>query len=46
MPAKTKFRLKGAIRDSYLELVNAFPLASIKSEEQLREAQTWVLQIN
>jgi HTH-type transcriptional regulator/antitoxin HigA len=39
MPVKTKFRLKGAGRHSYLELVIAFPLASIKSEEQLQEAQ-------
>jgi HTH-type transcriptional regulator / antitoxin HigA len=39
MTVKTKFRLKGAGRDSYLELVMAFPLASIKSEEHIREAQ-------
>jgi HTH-type transcriptional regulator/antitoxin HigA len=39
MTVKTKFRLKGAGRDSYLGLVTAFPLASIKSEEQLQEAQ-------
>jgi HTH-type transcriptional regulator/antitoxin HigA len=39
MMVKTKFRLKGAGRDSYLELVMAFPLASIKSDEQLQEAQ-------
>src|SRR5713101_3033564 len=39
MTVKTKFSLKGAGRDSYLELVMAFPLASIKSEEQLQEAQ-------
>src|SRR5438552_15606320 len=39
MPVKTKFSLKGAGRDSYLELVTAFPLASTKSDEQLREAQ-------
>jgi HTH-type transcriptional regulator/antitoxin HigA len=39
MTVKTKFSLKGAIRDSYLELVTAFPLASIKSDEQLQEAQ-------
>jgi HTH-type transcriptional regulator/antitoxin HigA len=38
MVVKTKFRLTGAGRDSYLELVIAFPLASIKSDEQLREA--------
>ena len=39
MAPKTKFGLKGAGRDSYLELVMAFPLASIKCEEQLQEAQ-------
>jgi len=39
MAAKTKFRLKGKSRDSYLELVLAFPLASIKSEEHLAAAQ-------
>jgi HTH-type transcriptional regulator/antitoxin HigA len=39
MTAKTRFSLKGPGRDSYLELVTAFPLASIKSDEQLQEAQ-------
>src|SRR5438132_14339606 len=39
MTAKTKLSLKGVGRDSYLELVMAFPLASIKSDEQLQEAQ-------
>ena len=39
MATKTKYGLKGKGRDSYLELVLAFPLASIKSEEQLEEAQ-------
>jgi HTH-type transcriptional regulator / antitoxin HigA len=39
MTADTKFRLKGAGRDSYLKLVTAFPLASIKSDEHLQEAQ-------
>ena len=39
MAAKSKFSLKGAGRDSYLELVMAFPLASIKSHDQLHEAQ-------
>ncbi len=39
MAASTKFRLQGKNRDSYLELVMAFPLASIKSEEHLRAAQ-------
>ena|ERR1017187_7204317 len=33
-----KFSLKGAGRESYLKLVTAFPLASIKSDEQLQEA--------
>jgi HTH-type transcriptional regulator / antitoxin HigA len=39
MPTNTRFRLKGKDQDSYLELVQAFPLASIKSEEHLHEAQ-------
>ncbi len=39
MTVKSKFRLKGAGRDAYLKLVMAFPLASIRSDEQLREAQ-------
>jgi HTH-type transcriptional regulator / antitoxin HigA len=39
MPAKSKFSLNGPGRDSYLELVNAFPLASIKTHDQLHEAQ-------
>jgi HTH-type transcriptional regulator/antitoxin HigA len=39
MTVNTKFSLKGTGRDSYLELVMAFPLASIKSDEQLQEAQ-------
>ena len=34
-----KFSLKRECRDSYLELVRTFPLASIKSEEHLEEAQ-------
>jgi HTH-type transcriptional regulator / antitoxin HigA len=38
MAVKTKFSLMGAGRDSYLKLVTAFPLASIKSDEQLQEA--------
>ena len=38
MTVKTTFSLKGAGRDSYLKLVTAFPLASIKSDEQLQEA--------
>jgi len=39
MTVKTKFGLKGKSRDSYLERVMAFPLASIKSDEHLKEAQ-------
>jgi HTH-type transcriptional regulator / antitoxin HigA len=39
MATKTQFRLKGKIEDSYLELVRAFPLTSIKSDEQLEAAQ-------
>lgn len=39
MPTRTKFSLKGKDRDSYLELVIAFPLASIQSEAHLAEAQ-------
>jgi len=39
MSAKTKFGLTKRARDSYLELVLAFPLATIKSDEHLEEAQ-------
>ncbi len=39
MATKTQFRLKGKSRNSYLELVLVFPLASIKSDEHLAEAQ-------
>src|ERR1700676_3303725 len=39
MPTETRFGLKGKGRDSYLDLVLAFPLASIKSDEHLEEAQ-------
>lgn len=39
MATKTFSRFKGKNRDSYLELVLAFPLCSIRSEEQLEEAQ-------
>lgn len=37
--SRTQFRLKGKSRDSYMELVLDFPLASIKSIEHLAEAQ-------
>ena len=39
MATRTKYTLKGKSRDSYLELVLAFPLASIKSDKHLTEAQ-------
>ncbi len=39
MVSKATFSLKGKDRDSYLELVMAFPLASIKSEDHLHAAQ-------
>ena len=39
MATRTKYTLKGKARDSYLELVLVFPLASIKSDEHLTEAQ-------
>jgi HTH-type transcriptional regulator/antitoxin HigA len=39
MATKTTFRLKGKNRDSYLALVLDFPLASIKSDKHLLEAQ-------
>jgi len=39
MATGTNFRLKGKVRDSYLELVLAFPLTSIKSHKHLDEAQ-------
>jgi HTH-type transcriptional regulator/antitoxin HigA len=40
MAAKTKFGLKGKDRDSYLDLVLAFPLSSIRSDAHLAEAQS------
>jgi len=39
MATKTQFRMKGKNKDSYLELVLDFPLASIKSDDHLEEAQ-------
>jgi HTH-type transcriptional regulator/antitoxin HigA len=39
MATKTKFGLKGKDRDSYLELILAFPLSSIRSDQHLGEAQ-------
>lgn len=39
MAVKSKFGLTGKHRDSYLELVLAFPLSSIRSDEHIEEAQ-------
>ena len=39
MVTKTRTRLKGTVRDSYLELVRQFPLSSIGSDKHLEEAQ-------
>ena len=39
MATKASSRFKGKNRDSYLELVLAFPLCSIRSKQQLEEAQ-------
>lgn len=39
MATRAKFGLTGRNRDSYLELVMAFPLASIKAEKHRAEAQ-------
>jgi HTH-type transcriptional regulator/antitoxin HigA len=39
MATKATFRLKRPQKDSYLELVQDFPLASIRSETHLRAAQ-------
>ena len=39
MTVRMKFSLKRQCRDSYLELVRTFPLASIQSEAHLEEAQ-------
>ncbi len=39
MATKTKFSLKGRQKDSYLEWILAFPLASIRSDDHLRAAQ-------
>ena len=40
MAAKSKFKLQIPQRDSYLELVQGFPLASIRSEAHLQAAHT------
>ncbi len=40
MASKTHFSLTGKTRDAYLERVLEFPLASIRSDEQLAAAQS------
>jgi HTH-type transcriptional regulator/antitoxin HigA len=45
MASKTKFKLKAKDRDSYLELVQAFPLVSIGSDEHLEAASDTVDQL-
>jgi HTH-type transcriptional regulator / antitoxin HigA len=45
MATKTQFRLKGKSRDSYLNLVLDFPLASIKSERHVAQAQRIIDQL-
>lgn len=40
MATRTKTRRARAVAESYLELVRDFPLASIRSEDQLNAAQT------
>lgn len=42
MATKSQYRLKGKSKDSYLELVLDFPLASIKSDEHLLESQNMI----
>ena len=39
MTTKAAPRITGKIRDKYLQLVREFPLTSIRSERQLKEAQ-------
>ncbi len=39
MATKTRYGLKGKVRDSYLDLILAFPLASIRDDAHLSEAQ-------
>jgi hypothetical protein len=38
MTAKTEFGLKGKGRDSYLRLVQSFPLSSIQADDHLSAA--------
>ena len=45
MAAKISHRFTGKVRDAYLELVMAFPLASVRSEDHLEEAQKVIDQL-
>ena len=45
MATKTSNRFKGKARDAYLELVMGFPLASVRSEDHLEEAQKVIDQL-
>lgn len=45
MATKHSFSFKGKVRDDYLELVVKFPLASLKSKEQLDAAQEMIDQL-
>ncbi len=41
----TKARFTGKVRDDYLEMIQEFPLASIRSEKQFKAAQEFIDQI-
>lgn len=45
MATKTQYRLKGKGKDSYLDLILEFPLASIKSDQHLALAQEVIDQL-
>jgi len=45
MASKISNRFKGKVRDAYLELVMAFPLASVRSEDHLEDAQKVIDQL-
>ena len=45
MATKTVNRFKGKVRDAYLELIQEFPLTSIRSEDDLEAAQEVIDQL-
>ena len=45
MATRNLLRRKGKARDAYLELVLEFPLVSVRSEQQLQEAQEFMDQV-